>query len=281
MKYGIVVDSGCDLRSLTPGINKEIDFTRVPLKLDIGEKEYVDNIDLDIDEFMNEMYAFKGKTGSAAPSPQDYLKEYEKSEHVFVITITGTLSASFFSAKTAKDMFLDQYPERKIHLIDSKSTGPEMTLIVWKLAEFIQQGMDFDEIVTKIEEYRKNTHLLFILKSLENLVKNGRVSRLKASMAGILGIKMLGRASEEGTLGLINKCRGKLTAYHNAFDEMKTSNFNGGKVVIAHCYNEEVATYIATMIQNEYPNCSIEIMQTSGLCSYYAEKGGILIGFEG
>lgn len=281
MKYGIVVDSGCDLRSLTPDINKEINFTRVPLKLDIGEKEFVDNFDLDIDEFMNEMYAYKGKTGSAAPSPQDYMKEFEKSEHVFVITITGTLSASYSSARTAKDLFLEQYPERKIHLIDSKSTGPEMTLIVWKLTELIQQGLHFDEIVTKIEEYRENTHLLFVLISLENLVKNGRISRLKASMAGILGIKMLGRASAEGTLELLNKSRGKLTAYHNAIDEMKTCKFNGGKVVIAHCYNEEVATYISTMIKNEYPNCTIEIMKTSGLCSYYAEKGGILIGFEG
>lgn len=280
MKYGIVVDSGCDMKDFRSDVDKLIDFTRVPLKLDIGNKEFVDDFNLDIDEFMKEMYAYKGKTGSAAPSPDDYIKAFEKSENVFVITITGALSASYSSARTAKDLFIENYPDRKIHLIDSKSTGPEMTLIVRKLTELMEEGLRFEDIVTIIEEYRKSTHLLFILKSLENLVKNGRVSRLKASMAGILGIKMLGIASEEGTLELLNKSRGKLTVYDKAIEEMLSRNYRGGKVVIAHCFNIEIAEYIANSIKNQFPSCEIEIMKTSGLCSYYAEQGGILIGFE-
>lgn len=280
MNYGIVVDSGCDIKCLRPEVKNEIDFTRVPLKLDIGDKEFVDNFELNIEEFMKEMYAYKGKTGSAAPSPEDYLNAYEKSEHVFAITITGTLSASHSSARTAKDMFLDQYPDRKIHLIDSKSTGPEMTLLVRKLTELIAQGLSFEEITKRIDDYSKHTHLLFVLKSLDNLVKNGRISRLKASMAGILGIKILGTASEEGTLELLDKCRGKLTAYEKAIEVMRSQNFQGGRVVIAHCFTKEVADYIATSIQAIHPTCDIEIMDTSGLCSYYAEQGGILIGYE-
>lgn len=280
MKYGIVVDSGCDMRSLNFDTKKQIDFTRVALKLDIGEKEFTDDLNLNIEEFMKEMYAYKGKTGSAAPSPEDYMRAYEKSDFVFAITITGTLSASYTSANTAKDMFLDQYPDRKIHLIDSKSTGPEMTLIVRKLTELINQGMSFKDIVTNIEKYRKNTHLLFILKSLDNLVKNGRISRLKASMAGILGIKVLGTASEEGTLELLDKCRGKLTVYDKAIEKMVSKNYKGGRVVIAHCFSADVAEYIAISIKKLFPKYDIEIMSTSGLCSYYAEQGGILIGFE-
>lgn len=280
MKYGIVVDSGCDMRNLRLDAEMQIDFTRVALKLDIGEKEFIDDLNLDIEEFMKEMYAYKGKTGSAAPSPDDYLNAYEKSDFVFAITITGALSASYSSANTAKDMFLSKYPDRKIHLIDSKSTGPEMTLIVRKLTELIHQGMNFEDIVTNIEKYRNNTHLLFVLKSLDNLVKNGRISRLKASMAGILGIKLLGIASEEGTIELLNKYRGKMTIYDKTVEEMLSKNYKGGRVVIAHCSNREVADYIATSIRKLFPKFDIEIMKTSGLCSYYAEQGGILIGFE-
>lgn len=280
MKYGIVVDSGCDMRSLNAGSENQIDFTRVPLKLDIGEKEFIDDFNLNTEEFMKEMYAYKGKTGSAAPSPEDYKRAYEKSENVFAITITGSLSASHSSAKAAKDMFLDKYPDRKIHLIDSKSTGPEMTLIVRKLTELIHQGLNFEEIVTKIEEYHRHTHLLFILKSLDNLVKNGRISRLKASMAGILGIKILGKASEEGTLELLDKCRGKMSVYDRAIEVMLSHKYKGGRVVIAHCFNVEVTEYIAASIKRIFPKYDIEIMKTSGLCSYYAEQGGILIGFE-
>lgn len=280
MNYGIVVDSGCDMITLGYGATNEIDFTRVPLKLDIGEKVYIDNFDLNIEEYMKEMYSYKGKTGSAAPSPDDYLKAFEKSEHIFVITITGALSASYSSARTAKDMFLDLYPERKLHLIDSKSAGPEITLLVRKLYSLIKQGFKFEEIVEKIEAYHKHTHLLFVLKSLDNLAKNGRISKLKASMAGILGIKVVGTASEEGTLELLEKCRGRETAYHKAVEYMRNNNYNGGNVVIAHCFAAETAECIASFLREHHPTCHIDIMKTSGLCSYYAEQGGILIGYE-
>lgn len=280
MKYGIVVDSGCDLLSLREEVADKIDFSRAALKLDIGEKEFIDSFDLNIEEFMKEMYSYKGKTGSAAPSPDEWLKAYEKSENVFAITITGTLSASYSSAKIGMELFKERYPNRNIYLIDSKSTGPEMSLIVRKLTEYISEGIEFESICKKIEEYRTHTHLLYVLESLDNLVKNGRVSRLKASMAGILGIKMLRIASEEGTVELLHKCRGKMAVYDKAITEMLDRNYHGGRIVIAHCFANDVANYIVSKIREKYLDSDIDIMKTSGLCSYYAEKGGLLIGFE-
>nr|WP_302598979.1 DegV family protein [uncultured Cellulosilyticum sp.] len=280
MKYGIVVDSGCDLTSLNPEVAHKIDFTRAALKLDVGDKEFIDDFNLNIEEFMKEMYAYKGKTGSAAPSPGDFLHAFEKSEYVFAITITGALSGTYASAQSAAEMFKEQYPDRKIHLIDSKSAGPEITLIVKKLTEYMTQDMSFEEIVQSIENYRKHTHLLFVLKSLDNLVKNGRISKLQGSMAGILGIKILGTATDEGTLDLLQKCRGKMTAYDKAIEEMFSRGYSGGKVIIAHSFASDVAEYMASKIKSQFSNCDIEIMRTSGLCSYYAEQGGILISFE-
>lgn len=280
MEYGIVVDSGCDMKDIFANAKGKIDFTRVPLKLDIGDKEFVDSIDLNIEEFMKEMYAYKGKTGSAAPSPNDYIKAYEKSNCVFVITITGTLSASYTSAKNAVNLFKEQYPDRKVHLIDSKSTGPEMALIVRKLTDYIEQGMSFEDIVKNIDEYCNRTHLLFVLKSLDNLVKNGRTTRLMASMAGILGIKLLGTASEEGTLELLDKKRGKTAVYDKLFEVMQSRKYQGGRVVIAHCFALDTAEYVSNKIKEIFPESDIEIMNTSGLCSFYAEQGGILVGFE-
>lgn len=280
MKYGIVVDSGCDLTSLREEVADKIDFTRSPLTLDIGDKEFIDSFDLDIEEFMKEMYSYKGKTGSAAPSPNEWLKAYEKSENVFAISITGTLSASYSSAVIGMELFKEKHPDRNIYVIDSKSTGPEMSLIVRKLTEYMKDDMSFEDICKNIDTYCKRTHLLFILESLENLVKNGRVSRLKASMAGILGIKMLGVASEEGTIDLLHKCRGKMAVYDKAISEMLERNYHGGRVIISHCFAHEVANYVVSKIKEKFPNCDVEIMKTSGLCSFYAEKGGLLIGFE-
>lgn len=281
MQYGIVVDSSCDLTALSAKAAEKIDFTRVPLTLDIGDQAFVDDYNLNIDEFMKEMYAYKGKTGSAAPSPQAWCSAFEKSEYVFAISITSALSGSYSSAQSGATLFAEQYPDRKVHLIDSKSAGPGLAVIVQKLVDYIEEGLDFETICQKIDEYRtKQTHLLFILKSLENLVKNGRVSKLQGKMAGLLGIKILGTASAEGDFELLQKCRGKMTAYDKAVEEMLSRGFNGGRVVISHCFALETAEYVANAIKEKFENCLIDIVPTSGLCSYYAEEGGILIGFE-
>ncbi|MGI6027800.1 MAG: DegV family protein [Candidatus Heteroscillospira sp.] len=280
MKYGIVVDSGCDLR-VPPAGEGLIDFTRVPLKLDIGEQQFVDDFDLDVPGFMAAMYAHKGRTGSAAPSPHTWLSAYEKSENVFVITITGSLSGSFASAQVAAKMFREQYPERNIYLIDSKSAGAEISLLAHRLAELMLEGLEFSAIRSHINEYQRRTYLLFALQSMENLIKNGRVSRLAGNIAGILGIKILGIASDEGTLELLHKLRGKLKVYDKMIAEMLERGYNGGRVIIGHCFNQEAADYLAENIRSRFRDCEIHIMPTSGLCSYYAERGGILLGFEG
>jgi len=119
------------------------------------------------------------------------------------------------------------------------------------------------------------------LESLSNLVKNGRVSPAVAAVAGILGVRMVGKASDEGTLQPLHKCRGEKKAILTIIKEMKEHGFKGGKVRISHCFNENMANSIKELILSEYPNTDIDICVCSGLCSYYAEKGGVLVGFEG
>ena len=280
MKYEIIADSGCDLKNLEQIGENQITFCRAPLTLAVGEREFVDNNWLDVSEFMREMEEYQGRTGSAAPSPQEWYHAYEQAQEVFAVTITGTLSGSYKSAMAARDMILETEPQKKIHVFDSKSAGPGMTLLVKKIQECIQNGMEFDEIVAYIEQYQKQTHLLFVLESLDNFVKNGRVSKLVGGMAGLLGIKILGCASEEGTLEVLQKCRGKRSAYEKLVEEMIKKGFHGSKVIISQCFNEERADDISALIKNIFPHCDITIMPTSGLCSYYAERGGILLAFE-
>lgn len=277
MRYGIVVDSGCDIKEI---FAEGIAFNCVALKLDVGEKEFVDDIHLDIEEFMKEMSAYKGKTGSAAPSPADWMDAYEKADEVFAITITGALSGSYASAKTAYDMSREEDPNRKICLIDSKSAGPEISLLVYKLIELMQEEKTFEEIQKEIIEYQTRTHLLFTLGSMDNLVKNGRIGRLQGSMAGILGIKILGYAGEDGTFNILHKCRGKYTALDKAWAEMERHGYAGGPVAVCHCFNSQGAEYLKKLILENYKMADVKIMPASGLCSYYAENGGILIGYE-
>ncbi len=278
--FGIVVDSSCDLKVLDSETSKKVFYARIPLKLDVGAQEFVDDNQLDVAEFLNTLYNYKGKTGSAAPSPQDWLCAFEHCQEVVAITITSRLSGSYGSASAAAKLFLEKYPERKIYIMDSRSTGPEMILLVRKLLALKMKGLPFQEIVTMAEEYRQKTHLLFVLQSMENLVKNGRVSKLQGALAGILGIKIVGIASQEGTLELLHKSRGKFTAYDLVVEEMLNRGFSGGNVVISHCENQAMVEYLQEKLQKQFSNCSVTSLPTGGLCSYYAERGGILVGFE-
>lgn len=280
MKFGIIVDSGCDLKVLKGSEQSDIYYERVPLTLRVGEKEFVDNNELDVSGFMTEMKAYSGATSSAAPSPMNWYNAFMSADEVFAITITSELSGSYNSAMTAKKMVLEKNQDKKIYIIDSKSAGPGLAILAEKLQELISEGHSFEEIKEQIEAYKKRTKLLFILESLDNLIKNGRVSRLQGSMAGILGIKILCCASEKGTIEILKKCRGKFTVYDKMFHEMEENAYKGGKIIISHCFNNEKVQYIEKTIKEKFPQSQIEIMPTGGLCSYYAEQGGIIVAFE-
>lgn len=279
MKYAIIVDSSCDLY-IDNNFQNDTFMARVPLRLRVGEKEYIDDFDLDIATFMKEMSACSEATGSSAPSPEEWYNAYKNADEIFAVTITSQLSGTYNSAMIGRDMALEEDPNKKIHVIDSKSAGAGTTIIVRKLQEYIGKGMNFQEIVDHITKYCETVKTYFILESMDNLIKNGRVSALAGKLAGILGIKILGQASSEGTIELLRKLRGKDMIYKKTVEDMFSSGYNGGKVIISHCFNEERVKYVSEMIKAKYPEAEIEVMLTGGLCSYYAEEKGLIIAFE-
>lgn len=279
MKYAIIVDSSCDLY-IDNNFQNDTFMARVPLRLRVGEKEYIDDFDLDIAAFMKEMSACSEATGSSAPSPEEWYNAYKNADEIFAVTITSQLSGTYNSAMIGRDMALEEDPNKKIHVIDSKSAGAGTTIIVRKLQEYIGKGMNFQEIVDHITKYCETVKTYFILESMDNLIKNGRVSALAGKLAGILGIKILGQASSEGTIELLRKLRGKDMIYKKTVEDMFSSGYNGGKVIISHCFNEERVKYVSEMLKAKYPEAEIEVMLTGGLCSYYAEEKGLIIAFE-
>ena len=165
--------------------------------------------------------------------------------------------------------------------MDSLSTGPEMALILEKYRELIDSGMAFEDICTTIQDYCDHkSHLLFSLESVNNLARNGRVSPVVAAAVGVLGIRIVGRASDEGTLETLHKCRGEKKAIQQIVTCMLEENYRGGKVRIHHSYNPTGAAKLAETIHVLYPDADISIGLNHGLCGFYAEEGGILVGYE-
>ena len=275
MNYKIVSDSSADMLELGGA-----DFESVPLKIITDAREYVDDESLDVSEMLGELKKYNGKSKSSCPNSEEYLRAFGDAENVFCMTITSGLSGSFNAASVAARTYSEEHPDRRIHVIDSLSTGPENALLLEKLASLIAENGDFDTVVEKITEYHKHTRLIFALESMHNLSRHGRVSPIVAKLCGVLGIRVIGRASEVGTLEIIEKTRGERAALSDIVKDMGKDGFVGGRVRIHHADNPRAAELLKEKILEKYHGADVIVAPARGLCSFYAEAGGLLVGFE-
>jgi len=271
----IVADSSANLMEL-----KSVAFDAAPLKIITAQREFVDDRNLDLDEMIAFFKSYKGRSQSSCPNPEDWLTTFGDAEDVFCVAITSGLSGSYNAACIAKEMYETEHPGRRVFVIDSLSAGPELTLLVEKLEELVVAGKSFKEICAYMPEYQKKTGLLFMLESLNNFAANGRVSPAVAKIAGVLGIRIVGKASEVGTLEPTDKCRGEEKSLKTILKHLKESGLKTGKVILAHCLNESAANTLKNLIETDLPGVAVKICKNLGLCSFYAEKGGLLVGFE-
>ncbi|MBO4514986.1 MAG: DegV family protein [Lachnospiraceae bacterium] len=271
----IVADSSCDLKSFP-----DLSFETVPLTLSTDERSYVDGLDLNVTEVLDYLYSHHGRSYTACPSTQSWLDAFEGADEIYVVTITSGLSGTYSSANTAKEQYLSEHPGVKICVVDSLSTGPGMVLLIEKIAEWKAQGKTFEEIEGEIGNYQKSLKLYFALQSLHNLAVNGRVSKLIASAIGIMNVRILGTASPQGTIDPVAKCRGDRRVLEKLVEEIRACGYQGGKVRICHVENPAFADEIAKKLREAFGEIDLSIIPARGLCSYYAERGGIILGCE-
>lgn len=275
MKRKIVADSSCDIWELNG-----VDFAVAPMTISTDNKHYVDNQKLDVRLMSEDLAKYKGVSHTACPSVGSWLDCYEGFDEIFVITLTGAMSGTYNSAMTAKGIYEEENENVKVHVFDSLSTGPEMRLLIEKLKEMIEEDLPFEEIVEKGQDYLNHTRLFFALKSLHNFAMNGRVSKTVASAIGVLNISIFATASEKGTIQQISKCRGEKKVVKSMIEHLEDAGYHGGKVRISHADNLKLAHNVRDKILELYPNADIIVYPMGGLCTYYAEKGGLLVGCE-
>ena len=274
--YKIVADSSAD----SIYFKSDVPFQSVPLKIIAGDKEFVDRDGLDVQSMVEYLASYKGKSSTACPSVMDFIEAFGDAKNIICVTITGTLSGSYNAACIAKEEYISKHPDRNVHVINSLSAGPELKLIIEKAEELIKSNTPSDEICKTLDSYMKKTGLAFALESLNNLARNGRCNPIVAKAVGLLGIRIVGKASDIGDLQPLDKPRGAEKAYIKLFERMLSEGYNGGKVRIDHCFNKDGAKAVKKLIKAKFAKADVVIDTTYGLCSFYAENGGMLVGFE-
>lgn len=276
MKFKIIADSSSNLVDSSYESNENIAFKSIPLSLRIGGKEYIDNKSLDVKNMLSELKLHDGGQTSC-PAPNDFLVELDDAEYSFIVTITSKLSGSFNSACLARSMAKDP---NKVFVIDSKGTAGSLTLIVEKLYELINEGKDFATITNEITSFRDSLSLLFALDKFDNLVRNGRMSKLVAFIAGKIAIKPLCYA-DDGEI----KIKEKIRTFRGVVKRMvhhvgKMCEDQSNRIcIIAHTQNENAANELKKDIEETYSFKEVRVVENRGLCAFYSLEGGIIVTF--
>lgn len=273
----LVVDSASDIRKM-----EDIeDIKVVPITLITENKEYRDDENLDVMAMVEDFENSKSPSRSACPAAGDYAEALEDAKEAIIVTLASPLSGSYNSAYTASVMYMEENKDATVKVVDSNGVGPQEKLVVEKFVECDKKGMNATETFEVLTDYVKN-HLRigYALKSLKNLANNGRISPFVAKIADAIGIRVVGIFSEWGEIQPTNKLRGELKSIQAILANMKKDGYKGGKVIIDHCDAIETAKLLEQEIKKLFSEAIIKIGTTTGLCSFYAERGGIIVAYE-
>ena len=275
MSIKIVSDSSSNVFRVE-GLN----YATVPMKVITDEKEYLDSPELDLQGMVTDLQKYKGKSGSSCPNVQEWLDAFGSGDDVFGVTISKNLSGSYNAAQQAAQTYMEENPGKRAFIFDSLSAGPQQAMLVDKIKELLESGLDFDAIKEKVLDYHNHTHIIFSLESMNNLARNGRISPAVAKIAGVLGIRACGDA-KGGQITPVHKPRGEKKTLSTLFDMMlERGLYDGALVRVAHCFGLEATEKLRDIVLNHFPKCRFMIERTTALCSFYAEAGGLMIGME-
>lgn len=271
MSYKIIVDSCADL---TPEMADEFEITTVPLHLRLGQKEFMDDNNLDLNQFMQLMADCKEGAGSAAPSPASFADAM--TDDGFVVTISSELSATYQSASLGADD-----APANVHVFDSKSASAGQTLIAVKLRELIANKLPKPQIIDSVNKFIDDMKTYFVIEKFDNLVKNGRMSALKGKIASVLNMKLLLGSDGAGKISLHAKARNTKQMLEKMVGFITESGrkTTGENLVISHVNNQSLAEQLASMVRERFDFKKIFIVPTRGTSTLYANDQGIIVAF--
>ncbi len=280
MSWAIIADSSCNLRDYTPQAPDTL-YAYAPLKINVGGTEFADDANLDVAELNRLVAEEKSASSSACPSAGEWAELFRSAENVIAITISANLSGSYEAASMARDLVQEEGGHR-IHLVNSRAAGGKLEMLVILLDRYltVHPEATFAEACAYIDGIEQCSTVLFSLSSYENLTKSGRMPKMAGILANKLNIRVLGTASEEGTIKIVAPTRGQKKMVAKVVQSMEADGYKGGLVCMDHVDNEAGCQEIAAAITAKWPEAEVMVMPCGGLCSYYAEAKGIIIGYD-
>ncbi len=277
MSYLVVIDS-CG--ELTEDMKASGHFASAPLTMDVDQYHFVDDDSFDQLEFLKRVKESPNCPKSACPSPQYYKSYFERDyDHVYAVTLSAALSGSYNSAEVGRSMTLEEQPDKKIHVFNSKSASIGETLIGRKIAELEEKGIPFEEIIEQVDAYIESQVTWFVLESLDTLRKNGRLSNFKAFVATALKIKPICSSTPDGEIQQVGQARGINKALVKMVDmaAASASHMQDKEIAVSHTNNPERGQMVLDAIRDRVKAKNYFLENGRGCTSMYANDGGIIL----
>ncbi|MFZ0369228.1 MAG: DegV family protein [Halobacillus sp.] len=282
MTIQLLIDGGGDLPD---SMNDQHSIKNVPLNIHFGEEHYKTGETIDLPTFYKKLKQSEELPRSSSPSPNDFYEKYKEVDRdtpILVLALTQGLSSTYESAVMGMDMLLEEDPERKIAVLNTRTASCGIALLVHEANKKIEEGLDFEALVSHMEERIEKTTTLFILKTLENVIKGGRLDRMKGTIAKTLNIKLLMKASDdEGAVEVTEKVRGNKKSIRRFIDQIGeyAHNLEGRVIALSHCNDEARGRKVLEDIKERYNPEDSLFMETGPLISTYAGEGGLVVAF--
>lgn len=282
MGIQLIIDGGGDLPQ---GMMEKNQIMYVPLNLHFGEEQFKTGETIDLPTFYEKLNQSDELPRSSAPNPNDFyekFKEVDKDDEILVLALTKGLSSTYESAVMGKDMLIQEEPERKIAVLNTKTASCGIALLVHEAITRMEEGYNFQQLINHMEERIEKTTTLFILKTLENVIKGGRLDKVKGAIAKTLNIKLLMKASDdEGVVEVTEKVRGDKKSLRRFVDQIGeyASNLEDRVIAMSHCNDEDRGNKVLSSIKERYNFRDSLFMETGPLISTYAGEGGLVIAF--
>ncbi|RLL42131.1 DegV family protein [Oceanobacillus piezotolerans] len=281
MQIQLMTDSGADI---SKRLELPLDIKVVPLYLHFSDGEYKSNVDLDLNQYYQKVKELKELPSSAAPSPNDFYESYKEVDPetpILMLSLSAGLSSTYENAVAGKNMLLEEEPNRKIEVINTKTAACGISLLLHEASVKIKEGIGFEKLVAHLKERVEQTATLFVLKTLDNLVLGGRLDKMKGRIAKTLNIKLLMRGSEDGTIEVTEKVRGDKKSIRKFIDQIGEYTKDVEKKIISmsHCNDENRAKLILSEIKKQYPFKDAILTEMSPLLSTHGGEGAIVISF--
>jgi len=280
MTVKVVIDSIC-----SPSLNlvREHNIPIVPINIHVGEDIFEDVIDVDAQELYEKLEKDEVKITTSAPSYERFYQEFkmaiESYDHCLCMTVASSVSNTYSLAMKAREEFNEKDRDRII-IFDTNTAGPASSLLVMEAIKMAENQEDIDQILNVLNELRPNAKFSLILSTLKYVQRSGRIGKVASVAGDLFNIKPLVYL-KNGEIKFFGRARGMNQGYKMMIEELKkdTEGKDMLRVAISHSNVEDEALKLKSMIEEVYPDLSIDISPLTLAIGLHVGPGVVSIGY--